>query len=156
MQPIHFEEAVEGIVKRDPRYHRDAYAFLRDALDFTQSLVNRKSRRSSKKRASEDVVEEEPKHVSGPELLKGVRNFALEQYGPMTEMVFEEWGITRTRDFGEIVFNMVGKGLLSKTDTDRLEDFEQVYEFSAAFRDPFLPLSKLSASPETPDIPRSN
>ncbi len=149
MQPIHFEEVVEGIVKRDPRYHRDAYHFLRDALDFTQSLINRKSRRSVKKRSSMETDDDDPKHVSGPELLKGVRNFALEQYGPMTEMVFEEWGITRTRDFGEIVFNMVGEGLLSKTDTDRLEDFEDVYDFSTTFRDPFMPQSKLSQSPDT-------
>jgi uncharacterized repeat protein (TIGR04138 family) len=150
MQPIHFEDVVDGIVKRDPRYHRDAYAFLRDALDFTQSLVNRRSRRSSRKRSGEETADEEPKHVNGPELLKGVREFALEQYGPMTVMVFEEWGITQTRDFGEIVFNMVGESLLSKTETDRLDDFENIYDFSTAFLDPFLPQSKQGRSTDTP------
>ncbi len=149
MQPIHFEEVVEGIVKRDPRYHLDAYHFLRDALDFTQSLVNRKARRSTKRRTDAVPEEEEPKHVSGPELLKGVKEFALEHFGPMTPTVFEEWGITRTRDFGEIVFNMVSEGLLSKTDADRLEDFEDIYDFSTAFRDPFLPGSKLNRSPDS-------
>ena len=147
MQPIHFEEVVEGIVKRDARYHRDAYHFLRDALDFTQSLINRKSRRSPKKRSGTQVVADEPKHVSGPELMLGVREYALEQYGPMATTLFEEWGIRRTRDFGEIVFNMVREGLLSKTETDRLEDFDDVYDFSTAFRDPFLPGSKLKRSP---------
>ena len=149
MQPIHFDEVVEAIVKRDPRYHRDAYHFLRDALDFTQSLVNRKGRRSSKKRPGQEPGEDDPKHVSGPELLKGVREFALEHFGPMTPTVFEEWGITCTRDFGEIVFNMVRESLLSKTDNDRLEDFENVYEFTTAFRDPFLPQSKLGRSSDT-------
>jgi uncharacterized repeat protein (TIGR04138 family) len=51
---------------------------------------------------------------------------------------------------------MVGEGLLSKTDTDRLEDFENVYDFPQAFRDPFLPVSKLSASADKPDRPQSN
>lgn len=151
MQPIHFEEVVEGIVKRDKRYHRDAYHFVRDALDFTQSLVNRKTRRSPKKRTAEEVANDEPKHVSGPELLKGVRDYALEQYGPMTITVFEEWGIKQTRDFGEIVFNMVGESLLSKTENDRLEDFEDIYDFPAAFNDPFLPKSKLKSSSRPPD-----
>jgi uncharacterized repeat protein (TIGR04138 family) len=35
MQKIGFAEALDSIVSSDRRYHRDAYVFLRDALDYT-------------------------------------------------------------------------------------------------------------------------
>ena len=35
MQKIGFAEALDSIVANDARYARDAYVFLRDALDFT-------------------------------------------------------------------------------------------------------------------------
>jgi uncharacterized repeat protein (TIGR04138 family) len=94
----------------------------------------------------------EMRHVSGQELLGGIRDYALAQFGPMTKMVFEEWGIKRCEDFGEIVFNMVEIGLLGKTDQDSREDFANGYDFDDAFRKPFLPASRIAASQ---DIPKS-
>jgi len=64
-------------------------------------------------------------HVTGQELLEGIRQYALQQYGPMTVTVFEEWGVNHCRDFGEIVFNMVESGLLQKTETDTRNDFSK-------------------------------
>jgi len=94
MQEINFDEAVEQILAKDSRYHRDAYTFVREALDYTQKLVGRETRGQIR-------------HVSGQKLLDGIRQFALQQFGPMTMTVFEEWGVRNCRDFGEIVFNMV-------------------------------------------------
>lgn len=157
MQPIHFEEVVEGIIKKDPRFHRDAYLFLREALDFTQIKVARRSRRGSKKRSEATPADrEEPRHVTGAELMEGLRDYGLEQFGPMTRTVFEEWGVTCTRHFGEIVFNLIGEGLLSKKPEDKLEDFENIYNFEEAFCHPFLPGSKLGKRPGNPDVPLSN
>jgi uncharacterized repeat protein (TIGR04138 family) len=82
------------------------------------------------------------RHVSGQELLAGIREYALGQFGPMTKMILEEWGIRSCHDFGEIVFNMVEVGLLAKTDKDTREDFKDGYDFEDAFRKPFLPNSK--------------
>jgi uncharacterized repeat protein (TIGR04138 family) len=130
MQEINFDETVEAILARDPRYTRDAYGFVREALDFTQKLVGKESRGAIR-------------HVSGQELLVGVRQFALQQFGPMTVTVFEEWGINGCRDFGEIVFNMVESGLLAKTDQDSRDDFQNGYDFTDAFRKPFWPQSRL-------------
>ncbi|MEW6159495.1 MAG: Minf_1886 family protein [Verrucomicrobiota bacterium] len=132
MQPLNFDEVLETILTKDPRYHRDAYYFLRAALDHTQKLVTKANR-------------SEPRHVTGQELLEGIRDFALGQFGPMTQTVFNEWGIYRTEDFGDMVFNMVEQGLLSKTDSDRREDFKNAYEFEEAFRKPFMPSSRLNA-----------
>ena len=49
--------------------------------------------------------------------------------------------------FGEIVFNMVGEGLLGKTENDSREDFKNVYDFDVVFRQPFLPRSQMGNPP---------
>ena len=129
MQEINFDEAVELILNRDSRYLRDAYTFVREALDYTQKLIGKESHGQIR-------------HVSGQELLDGIRQFALQQFGPMAVTVFEEWGVRNSRDFGEIVFNMVEIGLLAKTDKDTRDDFQNGYDFTEAFRKPFWPRSK--------------
>jgi uncharacterized repeat protein (TIGR04138 family) len=134
MQEINFDETVEIILSRDARYRREAYMFVREALDFTQKLIVKENRGQIR-------------HVSGQELLDGIRQFALQQFGPMTVTVFAEWGIHRCRDFGEIVFNMVETGLLAKTEHDTREDFQNGYDFTDAFRKPFWPSQK--ANPAT-------
>ena len=132
MQEINFDEAVEQILARDARYPRDAYTFVREALDFTQKLVGKETRGAIR-------------HVSGQELLDGIRQFALQQFGPMVVTVFEEWGIRHCRDFGDLVFNMVESGLLAKTEKDNRDDFQNGYNFTDAFRKPFWPQSKLNS-----------
>ena len=123
---------MELILAKDSRYTREAYVFVREALDFTQKLVGRESRGTT------------IRHVSGQELLKGIRQFALQQFGPMAMTVFEEWGVHHCRDFGEIVFNMVEIGLLAKTEKDTRDDFQNGYDFTDAFRKPFWPSQKLN------------
>lgn len=139
MQELTFDTTLDLILAKDTRYQRDAYHFVKDALDHTQKQVVRQKR-------------EEMRHVSGQELLDGIRDYALSQFGPMTKMVFEEWGIKRCEDFGEIVFNMVEIGLLGKTEKDSREDFAKGYSFDEAFRKPFLPASR---SETTKDLPKS-
>jgi uncharacterized repeat protein (TIGR04138 family) len=129
MHEISFEEALELIRAKDPRYHRDAYLFVREALDYTQKTIGKDTHGRIR-------------HVTGQELLGGIRDFALSQFGPMSLMVLEEWGLHSTRDFGEIVFNMIDIGLLAKTEQDTRADFEGGYDFYEAFRKPFLPPSK--------------
>jgi uncharacterized repeat protein (TIGR04138 family) len=129
MQEINFDQAVELITAKDPRFARDAYVFVREALDFTQKLAGKEARGGVR-------------HVSGQELLDGIRQFALQQFGPMAVTVLEEWGVKSCRDFGEIVFNMVEIGLLAKTERDSREDFQNGYDFTDAFHKPFWPQGK--------------
>lgn len=124
------DDLLDRMVKDDGRYDREAYIFVGDALKHTQSSASRKH-------------EAQPRHVSGAELLDGIRSFALETYGPMTLTLFSEWGLKRCEDFGEIVFSMIEHDLLSKTDEDKKEDFRSIYDFEEAFRHPFLPDRKL-------------
>jgi len=134
MQKIGFTEALDSIVARDPRYARDAYVFLRDSLDFTT--------KQQKKIKGATV-----RHVAGPELLEGVRQYALQEFGPMVMTVFSSWGIHCCQDIGHMVFNLIEAGIFGKTEEDSLEDFKNVYDFEAAFVKPFTPAKSTAAKP---------
>jgi uncharacterized repeat protein (TIGR04138 family) len=132
MQKIGFAEALDAIAASDRRYQRDAYIFLRDALDFTTK---------QQKKVKGATV----RHVSGPELLEGVRQYALKEFGPMVLTVFENWGIHSTEDIGHMVFNLIAAGIFGKTDQDSIDDFKNVYDFQEAFAKPFAPDRKTGA-----------
>jgi uncharacterized repeat protein (TIGR04138 family) len=132
MQATEFDAVLEIILKKDSRYHRDAYHLVREALELTKNQVHKNL-----------LPDQKEKHVSGQQLLEGIRQFALQQFGPMATTVFEEWGVRSCRDFGEIVFNMVEIGLLAKTEKDSRDDFENGYDFTEAFLKPFRPQSKM-------------
>jgi len=134
MQPLNFDDIVQKIVDSDPRYHPDAYGFLRDSLEFTQKVISKANRN-------------QVRHISGQELLDGIREYALITFGPMTATVFEEWGIRSCEDFGNMVFLMVENSLLRKQENDSPADFKNGYTFEEAFRKPFLPASKRAVKP---------
>jgi uncharacterized repeat protein (TIGR04138 family) len=127
MHGINFDEELEKIVAKDRRYTREAYLFVREALDHTQKIIGKPPK------------DDAPRHVSGQQLLNGIREYGLQQYGPMTMAVLNEWGLRCCEDFGEIVFNMVENSLLAKTDQDTRDDFKGGYSFEDAFRKPFVP-----------------
>ena len=133
MQEVNFDEAVEQILAHDLRFQRDAYTFVREALDFTQKLISKENKGNVR-------------HVTGQELLDGIRQYSLIQFGPMTMTVLEEWGIHTSKDFGDIVFNMVEIGLLAKTEKDTRDDFQTGYDFTDAFRKPFWPQHRVKAA----------
>jgi uncharacterized repeat protein (TIGR04138 family) len=138
MQQLNFEDVLNKMVEQNPSYHRDAYLFLREALEFTQKAVGK---------ANKNQV----RHITGQELLNGIREYALALYGPMAGTVLEEWGIRSCEDFGKMVFLMVENSLLRKTDEDRPEDFKNGYSFEEAFRKPFLPAGKLPQEVKLPE-----
>jgi uncharacterized repeat protein (TIGR04138 family) len=104
------------LVERDPRYAAAAYHFVFEALDHTLSA------RGGGRR-----------HVSGPEIMEGLRGLGLERFGYLARSVFGQWGVTKTDDFGEIVFNLIAVDLLQKTADDHKEDFCGLFEFEVAF-----------------------
>ncbi len=134
MQSASFTEALDVIVARDPRYDREAYAFLRDALEFTL-----KKRRKARK--------DEPSDIPASELLDGFRLYALKECGPMARLVLDYWGVRSSEDIGNLVFNLVEANVFSKTDRDTLDAFRVGFDFDEAFAAPFRPLrNNLSAS----------
>lgn len=109
------DNIIEAICETDARYKRDAYEFVMEALGVAQKKFRR------------------PKHVTGEELLGGIRELLLDKFGPMTLSVLEHWGIKTTEDFGNIVFNLVDKKVLSKTEEDSIDSFKKGYDFKEAF-----------------------
>ena len=130
MQDLEFSEIVGLICKEDTRFDRKAYTFVRQALDHTVKELKRKSPERTGK----------SQHVSGAELLQGIRIYALDQFGPLTKTVLNTWGIRRCTDFGDIVFNLIEYNVFSKTENDRREDFSDLYDFEEAFVKPFAPI----------------
>ena len=108
-------ERIETVRSRDRRYHADAYLFVIDAVEAVLLEIA-------------DI-----RHISGPELCRGLRSLATARFGPMAKEVLNFWGVRSTEDFGNIVFNLVDAGLLLKTEQDRIEDFIEVYDFGEAF-----------------------
>lgn len=106
---------------RSSSYHPNAFKFVYNALRFTQEQLGR-DRRS-----------EVSGHLSGPELLDGLRLLALQHFGMLTVLVFKSWGVTSTNDFGHIVFQMIEAGEMRRTPHDQLTDFFGVYDFDKVF-----------------------
>jgi uncharacterized repeat protein (TIGR04138 family) len=119
-------DLVEQIRLQDKRYKPDAYEFVLQGLTFTQKKFKKPALNNAKHSTGQA-------HVSGRELASGLRDFAIDQYGALAPRVLAYWGINQTEDFGNIVFSLIEKKLLSKTDQDCLEDFAAVYDFKTAF-----------------------
>ncbi|MBU3664874.1 MAG: hypothetical protein FGM15_03220 [Chthoniobacterales bacterium] len=137
MQKPAFHEILDQLTARDPRFSREAYGFLREALEFTQKK-RRKSRSAS------------ATHVSAAELLDGFREYSLQQFGPMGLTVLEYWGVRSTGDVGRMVFNLIEAGVFGRADDDRIEDFENAFSFEEVFVTPFRPAEKK----KTAQVPR--
>ena len=129
MEEASLSKLLKDICGKDQRYQPGAYVFVLEALEYTARMLNRPSREGPER------------HISGQELLEGIRKCALEQFGPMTLTVLDTWGVKRTEDFGEIVFTLVEAGKLRKTEKDCRQDFAGGYDFFKAFSAPFLPRS---------------
>jgi uncharacterized repeat protein (TIGR04138 family) len=125
---VDLETAIRAqILSRDARYEVAAYLFLYEALGYTQKALGRTGPK----------LQQTEKHVTGGELLEGIRAYAAQQFGPLAPTVFRRWGVRSTQDFGEIVFNLVESDLLSKTESDSREDFADGFDFDNAFEGPF-------------------
>jgi len=136
MAKINFAEVVEQICEQDLRYASDAYHFVQEGLNHTLKSLKRGGQHTHR-------------HVSAQELLHGLRDYALKEYGPMSKAVLNEWGIKATDDFGQIVFNLVASGVLGKNETDSPSDFRNVFTFDDAFVKPFEPRNHTSSLRKT-------
>ena len=121
MKNQYITDLLAPLLEKDSRYKVEAYLFVREALDYTVRSFSK------------------PRHVSGQELLEGMRDYALQEFGPLTRRVLTEWGVHECIDFGNIVFNLIDAGLLGKTEEDSIEDFMDGYDFHEAFTLPFNP-----------------
>lgn len=112
-------QLADGVLERiralGGHYHEQAYAFVLLALEYCQQ---RRGVRG---------------HIGGEELARASRDLVLEQFGLVARTVLAQWGIESTEDIGRVVFELIGAGLLIRHPSDRIEDFDSVYDFAEAF-----------------------
>jgi len=122
--------SIEEIAKQDGRYDPRALKFVFDALGTT---VQRLRGRPQQADEEDDESEKTPHHISGAQLAQGVAAVAMDRWGRLAKMVLNYWGITTTRDLGEIVYLMIRHEWMTAQETDRIEDFDGVFEFEILF-----------------------
>jgi uncharacterized repeat protein (TIGR04138 family) len=138
MKEQQYHQKLAAICEKDSRYAVDAYLFVADAVAYTtKQLTAAESGRG--------------RHISGQELLEGIRQYALQQFGPLSLDVLQDWGVKTTADFGNIVFTMVENGLLGASDNDSPDDFRDGYDFRKVFLQPFI--APEHEEPHLPHIP---
>lgn len=138
-------DPLRTVAKKDGRYRLQAYQFLFDALDTTVQLTGKQDNAGPEK------------HVTGKELLEGMRVHATRLFGPLAAQVWRSWGIHATSDWGQIVFNLVEHEMLRRQDSDSIEDFDDGYDFEEAFVVSYVPAlpTELDAAPRPPLGPQS-
>jgi len=123
-------------VVQKTRYPLDAFLFVQRGLDYTVCRIHGEI--DPLEEQLHDPDEPSSRHVSGQDLCRGLRDFAINEYGLLARTVLRRWNITNCRDFGEIVFAMVEGGLMHKTNNDTLRDFSDVFDFGTAFESGLL------------------
>ena len=135
------------LLRRDKRYRLGAYVFVYDALQFAQQQLGLGRTGNDDPNAGDS---EEERHITGQQLCEAIRQYAVEQYGGLAKSVLAHWGVRSTGDFGEIVFNLISIGQMRKTESDRREDFDNIFDFDEGFRDVFGSLASDSGKERRP------
>jgi len=130
------------LINQDRRYPIEAYLFVREALAFAsdaKELGTYAACETGELGRGEETLKRSrrERHLSGQELCEAIRQFAVNQYGYMAKVVLNRWGIRETRDFGEIVYNMINVGIMKKSNRDRKSHFDGVYDFDDVFENEF-------------------
>jgi uncharacterized repeat protein (TIGR04138 family) len=115
MEASTLQQTLGQLQRRNPRFSPEAYLFVLGGLHRRLAELD------------------QPRHISGPELASAVRDLALGRFGLLARVVLEHWGIHCTEDIGEIVFLLVDHGVLTKQESDRREDFVELYSFEEVF-----------------------
>ena len=125
------------LLEKDRRYSFEAYVFLFEALHFAQNVLQMGAESPTEPIAENEEPRGEERHVTGQDLCEAIRRYALDQYGYMAKTVLNNWGLHKTHDFGEIVFNLIRIGQMRKTPSDTQVDFDNIYDFDVAFKQQF-------------------
>jgi uncharacterized repeat protein (TIGR04138 family) len=118
-----------ALCREDPHIAYEAYEFVCEAVTFTTTRLGRDK--------NESREPPQDRHVSGAELLQGVCDLAIREFGMMAPMVFKRWGIQKTDDIGQMVFNLIKVELLSKSDRDAPEDFHDLFDLQRTLTEGF-------------------
>ena len=127
-------QAMRDLLNEDKRYKLEAYQFIRESLQYAHEHLMENAGETQELGEAESAG---PRHVTGQQLCEACRLYAIEQYGYLAKIVLASWGIQSTSDFGELVYNLIRIEQMRKSDSDRREDFDDVYSFDDAFEPKF-------------------
>lgn len=133
----HRARSIAELLAQDKRYKREAYAFVFEALRYAHDVLQMGKLSRSDAEEEKERSAQPQRHLSGQELCLAIRSYAMQQYGYMAKTVLNNWGVYKTGDFGEIVFNLIEVGEMRKTKEDRREDFDDVFDFDIDMRRAF-------------------
>jgi uncharacterized repeat protein (TIGR04138 family) len=136
------DPALRELLKSDPRYKFEAYELVDHAMGYAHRVMKLGTPKPSEplpedRPSADDPGESLEPHLTGPALCEAIRRYSIEMFGLMARLVLNTWGLHRTSDFGEIVFNLIAIGRMKKTAEDRREDFNNVFDFDQAFTQEF-------------------
>ena len=120
-------DPLRQLALRDGRYSPEAFRFLFESLDHAVRL------------AGKGEAEGTERHVTGQEVLAGMRACAEDVFGPLAGFVWRSWGVRESMDWGRIVFLLVDEGLLKRQDEDRIDDFASNFDFDEVFERSYVP-----------------
>ena len=130
-------QAMRNLLEEDTRYKFEAYQFIRESLQYAHEHMNLPDVAHAGEQIDVPFGEPQQTHVTGQQLCQSCRLYALDQYGYLARMVLGRWGINSTSDFGELVYNLIRIEQMRKSESDRREDFDDVYSFEDAFEPEF-------------------
>ena len=128
---MHDEIAMFEIIENDSRYPAEAYQFVREALAYAADNMELDLQEFERFSDEESAMLE--RHFTGQQLCEGIRHYAINQFGYMAKVVLRTWNIDSTSCFGDLVYNMIDAEMMKKSESDRREDFNDVYEFDNVF-----------------------
>ena len=130
--------AIYTLLKEDKRYGVEAYTFVRDALAYAQDILRMGQESDVEPTLDLDSEKATPeRHLSGQDLCEAIRQYSIDQFGYMARIVLKNWGIHSTADIGNIVYNLISIGWMKKSDEDRRDHFDNVFDFEEAFEKTF-------------------
>jgi uncharacterized repeat protein (TIGR04138 family) len=107
----------EQLVSGDDRFTIDAFRFVHRAVQAAFTALS--------------VTPDH--HVTGRDVAEAFRLLALREFGAAALSTLDGWGLRSTADIGAVVFRMIECGFLGARAEDSPEDFQNVYDFPAAF-----------------------
>ena len=121
-----FDPKLAAVVHNDPRYAYEAYEFVFHAIGVTHRVLGKEPPREGEDRHQRSITS------AVRSCSRGSGKLALAEFGMLAKTVFRIWGVKKTDDWGNIVFNLIEAELMNKTSEDRLDDFHAVYDFDKA------------------------
>ena len=128
---MHDEIAMFEIIENDSRYPVEAYQFVREALAYASDNMELDLQEFD--RFSDEDNPAVERHFTGQQLCEAIRRYAINQFGYMAKVVLRTWNVDSTSCFGDLVYNMIDAEMMKKSESDRREDFNDVYEFEHVF-----------------------